>query len=214
MEVNDPGFRRVPFPATSASQKFIEQMSAALRALVEDQRGGMIPKENTETFYHGRSFVYQQTDLTSHEGGFEQRSAGGELELESIITGDLQALPNFMEILATNFTRQMTQLLLQRAGEAAESVGNTVDAKQHRSIADAYLEMFRKVEFGVDKEGNVSRPELVLHPDTARRLQEELSKQGPEFRQAIQMLTDQKVADALRRERERLSKFKSIGEVK
>ncbi len=69
------------------------------------------------------------------------------------------------------------------------------------------------MEFGVDKEGNVSRPELVLHPDTARRLQDELSKQGPEFRQAIQVLTDQKVADALRREQERLSRFKPAGDV-
>lgn len=214
MEVKDPDFRRVPFPAISASEKFIEQMNMALRSMVDGLVGEIIPKENTETFYHGRSFVYQQDDLSSHEGGFEKRSAEGDLELESIISGDLQALPNFIEALATNFARQMKQLMFQRAGEAAESVGNTVDARQHRSIADAYLEMFRRVEFGVDKEGNVSRPELVLHPDTVRRLQEELAKQGPEFRQAIQTLTNQKVDDALRRERERLSKFKTSGETK
>jgi hypothetical protein len=212
METNDTNIRRVPFPAVSASREFIGQMGVFLRAIVDGLVGGMIPKENVETFYHGRSFVYQQDDLSSHQGTFETRSAGDELDLESILSGDLQALPKFLEGLATNFDRQMKQLLFQRVGEAAESVGNTVDARQHKSIAEAYLEMFRKVEFGVDKEGNISRPELVLHPNTARRLQEELSKQGPEFRQAIQELTNQKIADALRRERERLSKFKSPDE--
>ncbi len=96
MEANDPNFRRVPFPATSDSQQFIEQMNAALRSLVEEHVGEMVPKENTETFYHGRTFVYQQEDSSTREGGFEKRAAEGELKLESIISGDLQALLNFI----------------------------------------------------------------------------------------------------------------------
>lgn len=164
MEANATNTRRLPFPTVSASREFIEQMGVFMRAMVEELAGGMIPKENVETFYHGRSFIYQQDDLSSHQGNFETRSAEGELDLESILSGDLRALPRFPEGLAVSFDHKMKQLLFQRAGEAAESVGNTVDARQHKSIAEAYLEMFRKVEFGVDKEGNIRRPELVAHP--------------------------------------------------
>lgn len=214
MNAPDQNFRRVPFPVIAASQSFSEQMNLTMRARVDELMGGMIPKENTETFYHGRTFVYRQEDLSSKESTLETRTIEHELKLESILSSNLHALPDFLETLTTNFVRQMKRLLFQKAGEAAESVGNTVDARQHSSIADAYLEMFRRVEFGVDKQGNISLPELVLHPSTAQRLQEELSRQGPDFRQAIQNLTNQKIADALSRERERLSKFKTPGETK
>jgi hypothetical protein len=214
MSPTNQNFRRIPFPAIAAGRSFIEQMNVGMRARVDELMGGMIPKENTEVFYHGRTFVYRQEDLSSHESTFETRTVEHELDLESIRTGDLQSLPVFLETITTNFVRQLKQLLFQRAGEAADSVGNTVDARQHTSIAEAYLEMFRRVEFGVDKQGNVSFPELFLHPNTAQRLQEELSKQGADFRQAIQNLTNQKIADALGRERERLSKFKKPGEAK
>jgi hypothetical protein len=214
MSTSDQSLRRIPFPAIAAGRSFIEQMNAGMRARVDELMGEMIPKENTEVFYHGRTFVYRQEDLSSHESTMETHTAEHELNLESILVGDLRALPNFLDTITTNFVRQLKKLLFQRAGEAADSVGNTVDARQHTSIADAYLEMFRRVEFGVDRQGNVSFPELVLHPNTAQRLQEELSKQGPDFRQAIQNLTNQKISDALARERERLSKFKQLGEAK
>ncbi len=214
MSTNNQRLRRIPFPAIAAGQSFIEQMNATMRARVDELMSGMIPKENTEVFYHGRTFVYRQEDLSSHESTMETHAAENELELESILGGELRALPNFLDTITTNFVRQLKQKLFQKVGEAASSVGNTVDARQHTSIAEAYLEMFRKVEFGVDRQGNVSSPELVLHPNTAHRLQEELSKQGPDFRQAIQNLTNQKIADALARERERLSKFKKNGEAK
>lgn len=201
--------RRIPYPVISASREFMEQLVRGMRLRIDEFMGVMISKDNTETFYHGRTFVYQQDDLSTHEGEFKNQSAEHDLEMQSILSGDLQALPRFLETLVNSFVHQMKQLIFQRAGEAADSVGNTVDARQHPSIAEAYLEMFRRVEFGVDKDGEISRPELFLHPDTAKRLQEELSKQGPEFRQAIQTLTDQKIADAFRRERERLSKFKA-----
>jgi hypothetical protein len=192
----------------------MEQLARGMRLRIDESMGAMISKENTETFYHGRTFVYQQDDLSTHEGEFRKQSTKYDLEMESILSGDLQAFPRFLETTVNDFVRQMKQLLFQRAGEAAESVGNTVDAREHSSIADAYLEMFRKVEFGVDKAGEISRPELFLHPDTAKRLEAELSKQGPEFRQAIQTLTNQKIVDAFRRERERLSKFKSADDNK
>jgi hypothetical protein len=208
MQSGDPHFRRIPYPNFADSHEFMERLAGWMRLRIDESMGGMIPKENTERFYHGRTFVFQQDDLSTHHGEFNKQSVENTLELESIILGDLQALPRFLGTLVTTFVRQMKLLLFQRVGEAAESVGNTVDARQHPSMADAYLEMFRKVEFGVDKDGKVSLPELVLHPSTAERLQEELSKQGPEFRQAIQTLTNQKIADALGRERDRLSKFK------
>lgn len=210
MVEDNPNLRRIPFPAISQSQEFIVQLMRSMRSTIDNSMGEMIPKENTENFYHGRTYVYQQEDLSSHEGEFTKQSAETSLELEKILSGDLAALSSFLQELTGAFIREMKQLLFQRVGEAAASVGNTVDARHYSSIAEAYLEMFRKVEFGVDKEGNISYPELVLHPDTAKKLQEELSKQGPEFRQAIQSLTNQKISEALRRERERRSKFRDI----
>jgi hypothetical protein len=113
MNTTEQNLRRIPFPALSAGRSFVEQMNVSLRARIDELMGGMIPKENTEFFYHGRTFVYRQEDLSSHAGTMENHSVGQEMDLESIISGDLKALPHFLETIAINFVRQQKQLLFR-----------------------------------------------------------------------------------------------------
>ncbi len=75
--------RRIPYPVISASREFMEQLARGMRLRIDESMGAMISKENTETFYHGRTFVYQQDDLSTHEGEFRKQSTKYDLEMES-----------------------------------------------------------------------------------------------------------------------------------
>ena len=70
------------------------------------------------------------------------------------------------------------------------------------------LEMFRKLELGVDRDGNVSMPQIHVGPELYARLPEEMSKVPPELSAEIERVKAEKIKEALDREAERKGKFK------
>jgi SAM-dependent MidA family methyltransferase len=95
-------------------------------------------------------------------------------------------------------------------GEAAESVGNVVSLRKHQSLADAYIELLSTVEFSIDRHGNLSIPELGGgSPDLQQRFQAMLQEQGPEFFQWVEAIAREKALAAIKREQERLARYKT-----
>jgi len=99
------------------------------------------------------------------------------------------------------------QTLYQTVPEAVEEVGNVVDAKG-KTTTGAFLEMLRKIEFGVDRKGEVTRPEIHTHPDNAPKFLKALEDAGPEFGAEVERLMAEREAEALERERVRKTRFK------
>ena len=206
--MNPLTLRKVPFAALQESNSFDQQVSLAVRLRVEKLISELIPAENTEYYVHGEGFVFQREDASTGVGEFEYHQNAQGISHDSIISNDLRSFLIFMGTLSQEFADQLKQLMYERAGEEAEAVGNSVNAQEIGSLADAYLEAYRKLEFGVDKEGKVSLPEFHLSPDMAQRLRSELEQQKREFFQEMEDLIQQKTFAALEKEQVRLSKFK------
>lgn len=209
-----PAIRRVPFPALKEGRAFDEQVSIALRERVEALMADLVSPENTESYSHGEGYVFQRVDSSIGSGKFQHQIVGEEIKTESIASNDIQAFLTFLEALVQGFFRQMKQFLFQRVGEEAASVGNVASFQDDKGLAAAYLEMFEKIEFGVDKHGNMSFPQVRLSPEMGAKMQAALQEQGPEYHQRIAELVEQKTAAALVREQERLAKYKTAKESK
>ncbi len=93
-------------------------------------------------------------------------------------------------------------------GAAAEKVGNVVSNSETGSSAQSFLQMLKKIEFSVDREGNVSLPQMHVGPDMGKKLLEELSAQPPEFSEEVERVKAERTELALHKEAERKSKFK------
>jgi hypothetical protein len=68
--------------------------------------------------------------------------------------------------------------------------------------------MLKKVEFGVDREGNVCLPEMHVAPDMAEKIVNELKSQPPEYSAEVERLKAERSEQALQKEAERKAKFK------
>jgi len=107
-------------------------------------------------------------------------------------------------------TRQLMETMYAKVEEGAEAVGNVVDAKQFDSPALAFLEGLKRVEFGVDRQGNPSRPQLRLGQAALEALQRDFAKHGEELQDKIQEITKQKEQEAVERNKSRLRRFKGL----
>ena len=94
---------------------------------------------------------------------------------------------------------------------AAEKTGNVVDARAAGSIAKSMLEILRKIELGVDRDGNVSMPQIHVGPEMFQRITKELENVPPELKAEIERVKAEKVQAALQGEADRKAQLKRQG---
>ena len=87
---------------------------------------------------------------------------------EDMKHSDLKAIQEKLLKVAKDFGQDQTRRMLTAAGEAAESVGNVVDAGGELT-PDKFLDLFRKVQMDFDPQTLQPKPgfTFVMHPDTA-----------------------------------------------
>lgn len=200
--------RRVPFPDRQGGKAFNmsykEHVIQLLRRVVDTR----IPPENAHTFYHGGGWTQRRSDGSEMRTEVEAHSAETLLKFDDVVGGKLSAIPELIQSIVGQMEDQFMRTLYARISEGVKEVGNVVDAKG-KTTPEAYLEMLRKIEFGVNRKGEVTRPEIHVHPETAPKLIKALEEAGPEFQVEVDRLMTAKEGEALAREKERKARFKN-----
>lgn len=183
-------------------------MTLTLREMVAE-RFDLIPERNVLKFFHGDAFETPIVEGYGGQGRFQKSQVPFTVARTALVDNDFSELLRHLEIVAEAFASQQGKRFYEVAAESAESVGNVVDASSGIPIAEAYLALLEKPEYGVDENGQVTRPSLHMHPDVMARIRPVLEAQGPEFHATIDEIVKRKSAEALARELARKSKFRT-----
>lgn len=135
-------------------------------------------------------------------------SAEGEMPFADIVEGDLTLIPRTVASISEQMTAAQMRMLYATMSKSCDEHGQTVSAAEMGNAA-AFLAMLQKIEFGVDRDGNVSLPQIHAAPGTAKAMIADLEAQPPEFMAEVERIKAEKSEDALARERLRLSRFRS-----
>lgn len=194
--------RRTFFEFRDEARAFSEKFSTMVRDLTRDE--SPIPESNELRLTHGRSW-----DHPGEHGAGELQTMSAEISIsfDDLMQGRLAALPEAIEHVATQMKRHFYQMMYQKASEGAEKVGNVASAEDAGSFATGFLEMFRKLEFGVGRNGQVNLPEIHAGPGMAKKILTELEAQPAEYHAEIERLKAEKTASALIREKMRKARF-------
>ena len=157
-ESNERTLPRIPFPADKAARAFNGAMIVTVRERTDALLANVLSQENIQSFYHGEGWIDQGHDAPTNTGTFELSQVEHVIKVEDIASFDLSVLFKFIESMAQRLFDNMMKLLYTRVNEAVESTGNVVSAAETGSTAAAFLEMLRRLEFGVDSKGKVSLP--------------------------------------------------------
>jgi hypothetical protein len=206
------GRRRANYFSEGIGEDEFHQSFVKLLADVQKQTvAKYLRPESSQRFKHGRQWVRPAvsddlpTDMKVH-------SAQAEVPFDKIVNHDLTVIDQVLDQLAKSMERQFAQLLYSTVSAAAESVGNTVDAKLAGSPYEAFAQMLEKVQFSADKFGKVSPPEIHLAPEAFQALQASFADAPPEIHQRIEAIRARKTADALEREARRKARFVRYGD--
>jgi hypothetical protein len=125
-----------------------------------------------------------------------------------VLTNDVAALPRFITALAETIVSEMKKNIYATVSAASDRTGNVVSVKAAGSPAQAFLQMLQAINFGVNSKGEVSLPAMHLSPEMGKEMLDDLNAQGEGFREEVERIKREKSAEALRREQERLDKYR------
>lgn len=140
-----------------------------------------------------------QTAMTRADDSHESIDyARGEFKFtiptEEMRTFDMDALRTRLVQLAEEIGEHQSKLMLARISEAAESVGNTINAKGEFK-REHLLEILRKVQVDFDPATGDRRPGFswVMHPDTAAKVLAKVSawEEDKSFQREIQRVEEE-----------------------
>lgn len=200
---------RVPAPSSQRAEEFQRGVDRFIAERISEYLNDYIAPENRLRLHHGRSWGTTIEEVSEHSGSLKERSAETTVSFESIAQNDLKVLVGFLTTLVQGMASAMTRDIFATVTDAAESAGNVVSQQEAGSPAEAFLEMLKKIEFGVNAQGEVTLPALHAPPGLGKKMLEYLNAQGPEFRAEVQRIKREKAQAALQRERERLGRYRS-----
>jgi hypothetical protein len=205
LKCDDPRFWC--FERREEENAFEASVMAFLGQLQKRSRETFVSEQNVLRMSHGRNWVHSardpEPDITMHK-----ISAEYTIPFKDIADNDLSLIERTILPINEEMEKQFAQNMYGVVGAAAERVGNVVDARAAGSFAQSMLEMFQKIEFGVDRDGNVSLPQIHVGTDTFERISKEMKNVPPEIEAEIEQLKAEKIQAALDREVERKAKFR------
>jgi len=172
--------------------------------------GKYLKPENTQRFRHGGGW---SNPSSPHAPAVQwhTHSAETETRFEDIVNCDLSQIDQTLAAFRGAMEKQFAEMIYSTVSQAAEEVGNVVDATTERSLADAFMATIEKIDFMADKHGEVHLPEIHVAPDTGARMIAAMASAPQEFRNQLEALKARKPEEALAREVERKAKFVRYG---
>jgi len=201
--------RTIPFCLTDKISDFEEAIAEDIRAAIREERKTIISSDNVFGYTHGKQWrtrIPEDGD-ESESGKMRAHTSEVEIPFQEIVDNDLGALARYKASVVNGLMQEFMSTMYETISESTQKSGNIVKSGGGGFRAEQFIEMLEKIEFGVDRNGNVSLPQIHAGPELVRQMLQELSAQGPEFEKRVQEIIQRKAAAALEREDERKSKF-------
>ena len=197
---------RPPFVSKKLQQIFGDSFMNEIAELVRTKTPYLDSIDAIE-FQHGRCWTSPANELGDKSGEIEQHVAECSIALEDIAKGDPKIIFNHIATGAQKMTSSIDHMFFGKIDEVTSRTGNIVNSADYNSQFETFLAMLEKIEMSVDENGNLNPPTLVLAPGYRAELQKILQEASPEMRKRFDRIMAKKLADATRKEAERISRF-------
>ncbi|MFC3816399.1 hypothetical protein [Lysobacter sp. GCM10012299] len=211
MNKDEKPVTRVYVPMPRQFKEFMSAVSEKIGEIHEANTQLYVAPENIQRLRHGRSWNVHPAE-TGTAGSFHSLSTTHEIKFDDLLANNIERLPQAVAQCAEGMHSEIARSIYSTIGEAADAVGNSVSSADHgNNLLEAIYAVIEKVEFSVDKFGNVSPPTLHVPPDIGRKLEELKSQLNPEFEARFEALMAAKAESALTAEEARKGKFINYG---
>lgn len=194
-----------PFPFDTEAFHVMQSFAIDAKALLKLRQESLIDPNNIQYFQHGTTWQShhsfdpdQISEMRSYEDSIN-------ISLEDIILGKTQIIQNKLEELTNNMSNSFSKSFFTTISDTCGTHGNVVETAN--GLAETLIEMLEKLEFGVNREGQVSLPQILGGLGLIERISQDEEINTKEYQARIETIIQKKSLEALERERLRKAKF-------
>lgn len=196
---------RHAFPFDVEANHVMQAFGNEVKALLRLNQEAFVDPQNIQRFRHGRTWQSHQSyapdrvsELNSHE-----HKVG--IRIDDIILGRVAIIQKEITNLAIAMSESFARAMFSTISETCETHGNVVHGGD--GPAKAFIDMLEKIEFGVDRNGQVSLPQVFGGPGLNEKFTRDTTMNTAEYKALIDEIIERKSKDALLREAARKEKF-------
>jgi hypothetical protein len=189
---------------------FDKSLTDIMRNLIEQKRTEFMSHDNIISYNHGLGWLDVREGDTPEIKKFEVQSHEEIIHFDDVLDNNIYLLPQNLIGFVTGMHDNFLRMMMRTIHEATERSGNVINAKSHDSVADAFLEALRTIEFGIKEDGSVSVPEFMASGEVLEKLHKDSAGREEELREIVESIKKEKTQEALRREESRKSRFKPV----
>jgi hypothetical protein len=205
-----PQRRKDAFDFSQELAAFEKSLLELLREQVRMARESVLSPENVQAYNHGSRWASLSSNRAERVSTFKEHSNMVEIPWRHLVEHDLSAIPRYVGEMVTGIHKEFMEFLYMTVHEACEESGNTVSAREAGSPAVAFLQALKTIQFSVNRQGKVTRPEFHAGTEAFEALKKNIEGQGEEFRREVERITSEKEREALQREEARKQRFKPL----
>ena len=199
-----------PFGDEQVEREAVSGMTAEIQSRLNALRDEMLDPRNTLNFRHGRSWSGPVVEHADTDGEFTEHSHELLTKFEDVLNGDLGLLEREISEISENMNRSFSNTLFQKMHETTEKTGNVVHGGGNKPFPDMLIEMYEKIKLGVDRDGQISFPNLVASPSQQEKFERELAAIDDVTRKKLDAIISERVREAIGEEQVRRARFESL----
>jgi hypothetical protein len=198
---------QMPYPFASEAAAFENSVFELVKNILMQQRNIMVPAENVMRYRHGRTWKTHYPNQPSQSPTAGQASAEMRVPFADLVDGNVEIIYSKIQELIDAMHASFMTYMYSSMSEITAATGQTINAAEAGSPAQAFLAMLKKIEFGIDRSGRVSIPEIHAGSKAVEALTKSLAAEDTSFREQVDQVMIEKQHAALAREQERRARF-------
>jgi hypothetical protein len=201
-----------PFANEETEREAVQGMTLEIVERVNSHRDQMIASQNILKYRHGRTWSGPRAPYADSEGKFTEHSSVMETSFEEILKGDLSIVEKAIHEIANAMSKSFSETMFSALDKATEKTGNIVNDSGKKTFPEILIEVYSKIKFSVDRDGNISLPTLVAPPTQQEKWEKEMAAMSDDSAQKIKALIGQRTQEAIIEEQARLARFESLAD--
>ncbi|WP_278387266.1 hypothetical protein [Pseudomonas oryzihabitans] len=194
-----------PFPFDVEASQVMRSFADEVKTTLRKRQETLINTGSIQYFQHGMTWQSHHSydpDLVAEVQSYEDSI---NIQFEDVILGKTDIVQQKIKELADTMSRSFSKSFFTTISDTCETHGNVVDAAS--GLAVAFIEMLEKIEFSVDRDGNVSLPQIFGGHGLLEMLSQNKEMNTEEYKSKVEEITQRKSQEALQREISRKAKF-------
>lgn len=147
-----------------------------------------------ERHHEGNQMEIVTINGKEQKSSYKEISTGFSIKPEDVIKQGIKPFFENIQHIVEEMQKQQTALILSSLSEQLEKAGQTVNGKGKPFDFEIFLKVLGKIAIDFDDEGKPHLPSMVVSPDMAAKIKEELPKweKNPDYHRRFEELIELK----------------------